>query len=248
MIVLKNKTELEKMKKVGSIAAKALAAGGEAVKPGVTTAEINRIIHDCITKNGAKPSFLGYGGFPAAACISVNDEVIHGIPSKTKVLKEGDIVSIDVGAFYEGFHGDNAATFPCGKISEEAQKLLDVTKQSLEMAVAIIKPGVRLGDIGSIIQKHCEAHGFGVVRDFVGHGIGKKLHEAPEVPNFGAEGKGARLVAGMTIAIEPMINLEGAGVHVLDDDWTVKTNSGSLSAHFEYTVAVTDEGVVILTI
>lgn len=247
MVILKTKQELTLMKKAGSIAAMALAAGGAAVKAGATTADINRIIHDCIVKNGAKPSFLGYGGFPAAACISVNDEVIHGIPSKTRVLRDGDIVSIDVGACYKGYHGDNAATFPVGKVSPEAQRLIDVTKESLALAVAMIKPGVRLGDIGHAISSHCESFGYGVVREFVGHGVGKNLHEDPQVPNFGKEGKGLRLVSGMTLAIEPMINLEGAGVYQLDDGWTVKTDSGSYSAHFEYTIAVTDDGAMVLT-
>lgn len=246
MVILKTKEELAIMKRAGSIAAEALAAGGAAVKPGVTTAEINRIIHDCIVRHGAKPSFLGYGGFPASACISVNDEVIHGIPS-SRIIQEGDIVSIDVGAVYGGYHGDNAQTFSAGIIADEAKKLIEITQESLELAIAIAKPGARLGDIGYAIQSHCEQHGYGVVREFVGHGVGKSLHEDPQVPNYGKPGRGVRLMPGMTFAIEPMINLQGEAIYQLKDGWTIKTRSGSVSAHVEHTIAITDDGAVVLT-
>lgn len=246
MIVLKSKPELEKMKIAGRISAEALAAGGEAVKPGVTTAHINSVIHKYIKSQNAIPSFLGYGGFPASACISVNDEVIHGIPGE-RVIHEGDIVSIDVGAIYDGYNGDNAATFAAGKISPEAQKLLDETRESLYKAIAAAVAGARIGDISWAVQSHVEQFGYGVVRSYVGHGIGKKMHEAPEVPNFGVPGRGPRLAAGMTIAIEPMINQKSGEVKVAKDNWTVLTIDGGLSAHFEHTVAVTDNGPVILT-
>lgn len=246
MIVLKNKPELEKMKAAGRISAEALMVGGEAVKPGVTTAGINKAIHKFIESHGAIPSFLGYGGFPASACISVNDEVIHGIPSE-RVIHEGDIVSIDVGAIYKGFHGDNAATFAAGKISDEAQKLLDVTRESLYKGIAAAVSKARIGDVSWAVQSHVEQFGYGIVRSYIGHGIGREMHEAPEVPNFGNPGRGPRLASGMTIAIEPMINLKGGEVRVAPDGWTVLTVSGSLSAHFEHTIAVTDNGPVILT-
>lgn len=246
MILLKNKAELEKMRVAGRISAEALRMGGEAVKPGVTTAHINSVIHKYIKSQNAIPSFLGYGGFPASACISVNDEVIHGIPGE-RVIHEGDIVSIDVGAIYNGYHGDNAATFAAGKISPEAQKLLDETCESLYKGIAAAIAGNRIGDVSWAVQSHVEQYGFGIVRSYVGHGIGKSMHESPEVPNFGSPGRGPRLAAGMTIAIEPMINVKGGDITVAKDGWTVLTASGSLSAHFEHTVAVTDNGPVILT-
>lgn len=229
------------------ISAEALRVAGEAVKPGTTTAQIDKIVFDYITGQGAKPSFKGYGGFPASACISVNDTVIHGIPTKSIVLKEGDIVSIDVGAHINGFHGDNAATFACGKVSETAQHLMDVTRIARDKAIAVSVPGNRIGDIGAAVQQYVESEGFSVVRTFVGHGVGKDLHEEPEVPNFGNAGHGVRLVAGMTIAIEPMINEKGHAVKTMSDEWTVKTADGGLSAHFEHTIAVTAKGPVILT-
>lgn len=247
MVVLKSKADLETMQIAGRISAQALKLGGESIAPGMTTKELDRIIHRFIVSTGAVPSFLGYGGFPASACISVNNEVIHGIPSD-RVMKEGDIVSIDVGATIGGFHGDNAATFPVGKISESAQKLLDVTKQSLYEAIKAAKPGARIGDIGSTVQQYCEQHGYGVVREYVGHGIGTHMHEAPDVPNYGIAGRGTRLLPGMTICIEPMINEKGAGIKVLSDGWTVVTASGGLSAHFEHAIAITDDGPVILTL
>lgn len=247
MISVKSKSELEKMRKAGIIAGNALHFGGRSIKVGMTTYELDKIIHDYIVKNGAKPSFLGYGGFPASACISINDQVIHGIPSKKVRIKEGDIVSIDVGAYIDGFHGDTAYTFAVGKISEEAQQLLKVTEESLYKGIEQAIVGNRIGDIGHAVQEHCESYGYGVVRKFIGHGVGRQLHESPEVPNFGREGHGPRLVAGMTIAIEPMINAVGEDVKTLPDGWTVLTKSGSLSAHFEHSVAVTPDGPVILT-
>lgn len=247
MISVKSKSELEKMRKAGIIAGNALHFGGRSIKVGMTTFELDKIIHDYIVKNGAKPSFLGYGGFPASACISINNQVIHGIPSKKVRIQEGDIVSIDVGAYIDGFHGDTAYTFAVGKISEEAQQLLKVTEESLYKGIEQAIVGNRIGDIGHAVQEHCEAYGYGVVKKFIGHGLGRQLHESPEVPNFGREGHGPRLVAGMTIAIEPMINAVGEDVKTLPDGWTVLTKSGSLSAHFEHSVAVTPDGPVILT-
>lgn len=247
MISVKSKSELEKMRKAGIIAGNALHFGGRSIKVGMTTFELDKIIHDYIVKNGAKPSFLGYGGFPASACISINNQVIHGIPSKKVRIQEGDIVSIDVGAYIDGFHGDTAYTFAVGKISEEAQQLLKVTEESLYKGIEQAIVGNRIGDIGHAVQEHCEAYGYGVVKKFIGHGLGRQLHESPEVPNFGKAGHGPRLVAGMTIAIEPMINAVGEDVKILPDGWTVLTKSGSLSAHFEHSIAVTPDGPVILT-
>jgi methionyl aminopeptidase len=247
MVVLKTRSELKLMRRAGQIAAQALALGGAAVRPGVTTAQINRIIHDYIVSQGATPSFLGYGGFPAAACISLNDEVIHGIPSASRRVQEGDIVSIDVGAFYQGFHGDNAATYGAGHICAEARALINATRESLYQGIKQAVLEARLGDIGHAVQRYVEQRGYGVVRQYVGHGVGRELHEAPEVPNFGTAGHGLRLMSGMTIAIEPMINIGGPEVRVMPDGWTVKTRSGGLSAHFEHTIAITSQGPVILT-
>ena len=247
MIVLKTSRELALMREACRISAGALKAAGEAVQPGVTTAEIDKIAYDYIKKQGANPNFLHLYDFPATACISINDEVIHGIPSKNRVIKEGDIVSIDLGAELEGYNGDNAATFAAGKISPEAQRLCDVTKDSLYEGINKALAGGRLGDIGWAIQSYCEKHGYGVVRSFTGHGIGRKVHEDPSVPNYGTPGRGVRLLPGMTIAIEPMINMGGAGIRQLPDGWTIKTKDGSLSAHFEHTVAITADGPVILT-
>ena len=225
----------------------ALKVAGEAVEPGVSTWEIDRVARKYIESQGAVPSFLGYGGFPASACISVNNVVIHGIPSKHQIVKAGDIVSIDIGAIYEGYNGDNAYTFPCGDISPEAQRLLDATRESLYEGIAQAKAGNRLGDIGSAVQRYVEARGYSVVRDFVGHGVGAKLHEDPSVPNYGTPGRGVRLLPGMTIAIEPMVNQGGHKVQVQKDGWTTVTRDGKLSAHFEHTVAITPDGPVILT-
>lgn len=248
MVVIKTARELSKMKDACRISAEALCVAGEAVKPGVTTYEIDTIVRKYIEKQGAVPSFLGYGGFPASACISINNVVIHGIPSKKQVLKEGDIVSVDVGAYYEGFHGDNAYTFPCGKISADAQALLDATKESLYEGINKALAGNRIGDIGSAVQRYVEARSYSVVRDFVGHGVGAKLHEDPSVPNYGTPGRGVRLIPGMTIAIEPMVNQGTFEVKVLDDEWTTVTKDGKLSAHFEHTVAITQNGPQIMTL
>lgn len=248
MVSIKTARELSKMKDACKISAEALRAAGEAVRPGITTLEIDSIVRKYIEKQGATPSFLGYGGFPASVCISVNNVVIHGIPSKNTVLKEGDIVSVDVGAYYRGFHGDNAYTFPCGKISAEAHALLDATKESLFEGIKQACPGNRVGDIGSAVQKYVEARSYSVVRDFVGHGVGAKLHEDPSVPNYGTPGRGPRLLPGMTIAIEPMVNQGAYQVKVLDDEWTTVTLDGKLSAHFEHTVAITPDGPRIMTL
>ena len=248
MINLKTTRELRCMRDAGKISQEALLKAGEAVRPGVSTLELDRIVRKTIEKAGAAPSFLGYGDFPASACISVNNVVIHGIPSAKQILKEGDIVSIDVGAFYEGFHGDNAWTFPCGEISMEAQKLLDATRESLFLAIDKARPGNRLGDIGSTVQRYVEARNYSVVREFVGHGVGAKLHEDPSVPNYGTPGRGVRLLPGMTIAIEPMVNVGTFEVREMPDGWTVKTADGALSAHYENTVALTSDGVLILTL
>lgn len=247
MIVLRTSREIAIMREAGRISKKALMLAGEAVEPGVNTLELDRIVREYIEKSGATPSFLGYGGFPASACISVNDTVIHGIPSKGEILKKGDIVSLDVGAFYKGFHGDNAWTFPCGEVEPEAVKLMDATRESLFIAIEKAVPGNRIGDIGSAVQEYVEARGYSVVREFIGHGVGAKLHEDPSVPNYGTPGRGVRLTPGMTIAIEPMVNFKGARVRILEDGWTVKTVDGGLSAHFEHTVAITSSGPVILT-
>lgn len=246
MITVKTERELELMSEACKIAAIALKAAGKHCQAGITTKELDSIIKKEIISNGATPSFLGYGGFPCSACISINDELIHGIPSSRKIVN-GDIVSIDVGAFYNGYHGDNAYTFAVGNVSKEAIKLLEVTKQSLYEAINSAKVGSRIGDISHAVENYVTKHGFFIVKDFVGHGIGKNLHERPEVPNFGQNGRGVRLVAGMTIAIEPMVNLLGEKVFVEDDNWTVKSESGSLSAHFEHTIAITENGPIILT-
>ncbi len=248
MIVIKTARELSKMRDAGRISARALRLAGEAVAPGVSTLEIDGIVRKYIEEQGAAPSFLGYGGFPGSACISVNNVVIHGIPSKKCVLKSGDIVSIDIGAYFEGFHGDNAWTFPCGEVSREAKALMDATKESLFEGIKNAKAGNRIGDIASAVQRYVEARSYSVVRDFVGHGVGAKLHEEPSVPNFGTPGRGVRLMPGMTIAIEPMVNAGTHRVKVLDDQWTTVTVDGSLSAHFEHSVAITADGPVILTL
>lgn len=247
MIVLKTNRELALMREACVISAGALKLAGEAVEPGVTTAEIDKIAYDYIKKCGAEPNFLNYGGFPATACISINDEVIHGIPSKDRVIKSGDIVSIDLGAKINGFNGDNAATFAAGDISPEAKRLCDTTRESLYVGIEKAVAGGRIGDIGSAIASYCEKRGYSVVREYIGHGVGKELHEDPGVPNFGTPGRGVRLIPGMTIAIEPMINMGKAGVKRLSDGWTVKTKDGSLSAHFEHTVAITPDGPKIMT-
>ena len=246
MVILKPASAIKKMREAGRLSALALKVGGEAVRPGVTTAEIDKAIYDFIMSQGATPSFLNLYGFPASACISVNDELIHGIPGN-RVIKEGDIVSIDVGACLDGYHGDNAATFVAGTASEEAQQLLDVTKQSLYKGIEMAVVGNRIGDISNAVQTYCEERGYSIVREFVGHGIGRSVHEDPEVPNFGAAGHGPRLVNGMCIAIEPMINAGTRFVSTDSNGWTVRTKDGKLSAHFEHTIAITDNGPIILT-
>lgn len=247
MIVLKTSRELSVMRKAGQISQKALRLAGEAVEPGVSTWEIDKLARQYIESMGATPSFLNYDGFPASTCISVNDVVVHGIPSKSTILKKGDIVGIDVGAYFEGFHGDNAWTFPCGEISSEAQGLLDATREALFQGIEQARPGNRLGDIGHAVQAYVEARNYSVVREFVGHGVGAKMHEDPSVPNYGTPGRGVRLLPGMVIAIEPMINMGGCAVKILPDGWTTVTKDGSLSAHFEHTVAITPDGPVLLT-
>ena len=247
MIQIKSKREIELMRCAGRIAANALAAAGAAAVPGITTGELNDLIKKSIEKDGAYPSFLGYAGFPGAACISINDEVIHGIPGK-RILKEGDLVKIDVGATYQGYIADCANTFPVGKISDEAQRLIDVTRQSFYEGMKYAQTGNRVSDISHAIQTYVEENGFSVVRKYVGHGVGSKLHEEPEVPNFGSPGVGARLVSGMTIAVEPMVNQGVYTVKELDDGWTVKTRDGKLSAHYENSVLITENGPEILTL
>ena len=247
MVVLKTVRELQLMQHACKISAQALELAGKAVKAGVSTYDIDALIHDFIVDAGAKPSFLGYGGFPASSCISINDEIIHGIPSRKRIIQNGDIVSIDVGAFIDGFHGDNAYTFGVGDISDEAKKLLEATEQSLYEAIKVAVAGNRIGDIGHAVQSYVEDRGFSVIREYVGHGVGRELHEDPEVPNFGKAGHGVRLVPGMTIAIEPMVNAGGKEHKRLADKWTVVTADHSLSAHFEHTVVITTDGPVILT-
>jgi len=247
MIVIKTPEQIKLMRIAGRITGEALMLGGEMVREGVSTKQIDERIRHHIEKCGAKPSFLGYGGFPASACISVNDQVIHGIPSANVILKEGDIVKIDVGAFIGGYHGDSANTFAVGKISDTAQKLIDVTKHSFELGVAAITENGRLGDIGAAIDGYVVANGFSTVKKYVGHGVGRELHEDPNVPNFGTAGRGARLCKGMVIAIEPMVNVGSSEVKELSDGWTVKTRDGSLSAHYEHTVAITENGPELLT-
>ena len=247
MIVIKNGQELACMRQACKITAAARALAGEMVRPGVSTKAIDKAIHDFIVSQGAKPSFLHYNGFPASSCISVNSTVIHGIPG-AYVLREGDIVSIDVGAYYKGFHGDCAATFPCGAISAEAQRLIDVTKQSFFEGIALATKGHRVSDISHAIETYVESNGFSVVRSYVGHGVGAQLHEEPEVPNFGPAGRGPRMLPGMTLAIEPMVNVGTPDVRILKDRWTVVTTDGKLSAHYENTVLITDGEPEILTV
>lgn len=246
MIVLKTRREIDLMREAGRIAARALKLAGEAVAPGVTTAEIDAMARKYIEKQGAVPSFLNYNGFPAAACISINHEVIHGIPSRNRVIQEGDLVSIDLGATLNGFVGDNAATFMAGNVSEEAERLCQTTQESLVAGLQMAVAGNRLGDIGHAVQKYCESRGFSVVRDYTGHGVGKKLHEDPSVPNYGTPGRGVRLLPGMTIAVEPMVNEGVARIDQLQDGWTVVTADGKLSAHFEHTIAITKDGECLI--
>lgn len=247
MITIKSRGDLEKLREAGRVAAQALELAGKSIRPGMTTYQLDKILHDFIVHCGATPTFLGYGGFPASACISINEEVIHGIPSRHRVMKAGDIVSVDVGATLNGFVGDNAATFPVGDISQAAQDLLETTKASLYEAIATAQVGARLGDVCHAVEAYCSERGYGIVREYCGHGIGREMHEDPEVPNYGKPGHGVRLMPGMTFCIEPMINQKGDAVRVLKDGWTVVTANGSLSAHFEHEIAVTKDGPVILT-
>ena len=247
MILVKNSEQLAIMRKAGRITGEAILVAREHIREGVSTKELDTRIREYIEKCGAKPSFLGYGGFPGSACISLNDEVIHGIPNKNRILHEGDIVKIDVGACYHGFHGDSANTFGVGRISDEAEKLIAATREAFFRGAAQAKAGNRIGDIGSAVFEYANALGYGVVKRYVGHGVGMELHEDPEVPNFGTAGRGQRLMPGMTIAIEPMINAGTYLVRDMDDGWTVKTADGRLSAHYEHTVAITDGEAVLLT-
>jgi methionyl aminopeptidase len=249
MIIIKTNEQIKRMRIAGRITGEALLIGGEMVKPGISTKDIDNAIRRHIEKCGAKPSFLGYGGFPASACISVNNEVIHGIPSHDRILEEGDIVKIDVGAFIGGVHGDSANTIPVGKISDEAAKLIEVTKTSFERAVEVLRsnPNPRLGDLGAAIDGYVVANGCSTVKKYVGHGIGENLHEDPNVPNFGTAGRGARICRGMVIAVEPMVNAGRPEVSELPDHWTVVTKDGSLSAHYEHTIAITENGPELLT-
>ena len=246
MITLKSSHEIELMRRAGKITAAARALAGEMVRPGVTTQEIDSAVEHFIRKQGAVPSFLHYNGYPASACISVNDEIIHGIPGK-RVLQEGDIVSVDVGAYIDGFHGDCAATFACGSITPEAQDLIDVTRQSFFEGIRYAKEGHRLLDISAAIQTYVESHGYSVVREYVGHGVGAAMHEAPEIPNYGHPGRGPRLLRGMTLAIEPMVNAGSAAIRQMSDGWAVKTLDGKWAAHYENTILITDGEPEILT-
>lgn len=248
MIILKSSSEIDLMKESGKIAARALKLAGETVTAGVTTEYIDELVGKYLLSQGATSSSLGYGGFPKNCCISVNNEIIHGIPSDKKVLKNGDIVSIDICSKFKNFHADNAYTFPCGDVTENAKKLMEVTQNSLYEGIKVAKVGSRIGDISNAIERYVTARGYSVVREFVGHGVGATLHEDPSVPNYGKPGHGPRLVSGMTIAIEPMIN-EGTEkvITVSSDDWTVFTADGKLSAHFEHTVAITPNGPIVLT-
>lgn len=247
MIILKNREEIELMKKAGAIAIGAIYKARDEIRPGITTKALDTIIEKYILSHGAKPSFKGYGGFPASACISVNSQVIHGIPSNNIKLCEGDIVSIDAGAYFKGFHGDCARTYGVGKISDEAQKLIDVTRESFYRGIEYAKPGYRLGDLGAAIDEFVIDNGFTTVTKFVGHGIGNDMHEDPAVPNQGTRGRGQRFIQGMAIAVEPMVNQGASGVYTLNDKWTVVTKDGSLSAHYENSIAITADKPLILT-
>lgn len=248
MIQLKTPSEISKMLKACELSAQALVLAGKSITPGMSTWELDKIIHDFIISKGAKPSFLGYGGFTGSACISINEELIHGIPSKTRIINEGDIVTVDVGAYIDGYHGDNASTFPVGEITSEAKELLKVTEESLYEGIKMAVEGNRVGDISHAVESWCVSRGYSVVKKYVGHGVGRDLHESPEIPNYGKAGRGPRLAAGMTIAIEPMINTGTEEVRVLADNWTVVTADGKLSAHFEHTIAITKGEPLIMTL
>ena len=247
MIIIKNSEQLKLMREAGRITAEALMVAKEAVRPGISTKELDAKIRRHIENSGATPTFLGYSGFPGSACISINDEVIHGIPSAKRILCEGDIVKIDVGARFRGYNGDSARTFPVGKVSDEALKLISVTEKSFWEAMKVAKAGNRIGDIGFAVENFVISNGFSIVRDYTGHGVGADLHEDPEIPNFGVAGRGPRLYADMTLAIEPMVNAGLAGVRTLSDGWTVVTADGKLSAHYENSIAITSGDPIILT-
>ena len=247
MVKIKNSEQLALMKKAGVITAQALLVARDIIRPGISTKEIDTKIRRYIEKCGATPSFLGYGGFPGSACISINDEVIHGIPSDRVIIKEGDIVKVDVGARFRGYNGDSARTFPVGKVSDEALRLISVTEQSFYEAMKVAKAGNRIGDIGHAIENFVISNGFSVVRTYTGHGVGADLHEEPEIPNYGRPGRGARLYPGMTLAIEPMVNVGTENVKVLRDGWTVVTADGKLSAHYENSIAITESDPILLT-
>lgn len=248
MIILKSKAEIEKMRRANQVVVEVMKALGTMIKPYVTTQDLDRVAEELIRKRGGTPAFKGYRGFPATLCTSINDEVVHGIPSGKRILKEGDVVSVDCGVVLDGFYGDHAITFAVGNIAPRTQRLLEITQEALMKGIEKMVVGNRLGDVGVAVQAHVEAEGFGVVRDYVGHGIGRNLHEEPQVPNYGEAGSGLRLKAGMVLAIEPMIN-EGTGaVKLLSDDWTVVTADGKPSAHFEHSVAITENGPDILSL
>ena len=248
MIQVKSAEEISRMMKAGEIAAQALALAGRSIKPGMSTWELDKIIHDFIVSKGARPSSLGYCGFTGSACISINEELIHGIPSKKKFIKEGDIVSVDLTVEYEGWNGDNARTFMVGEVSDRAKRLLKVTEEALYEGIKMAVAGNRIGDISNAVQTYCEKNGYHVVRKYIGHGIGRDMHEDPEVPNFGKAGRGPRLVPGMTICIEPMVNESTIDVKVLPDKWTVVEANGNLSAHFEHTICITNGEPIIMTL
>ena len=247
MVIIKNSEQLMLMRKAGKITAEALLVARDAIRPGVSTFEVDAKIRHFIEKCGATPSFLGYNGFPGSACISLNKEVIHGIPSRKVIIREGDIVKVDVGARYRGYNGDSARTFPVGKVSDEALRLISVTEESFYEAMKAARHGNRVGDIGAAVENFVISNGFSVVREFVGHGVGADLHEDPQVPNYGTAGRGARLYAGMTLAIEPMVNAGTDRVKVRKDGWTVETLDGALSAHYENSIAITEGDPIILT-
>ena len=247
MIIIKNSEQIKLMRQAGRITAEALMVARDEIRPGMTTKELDTKIRRYIEKCGAKPTFLGYNGFPGSACISINDEVIHGIPSDKVIINEGDIVKVDVGARFRGYNGDSARTFAVGKVSDEALRLISVTEQSFYEAMKVAKAGNRIGDIGHAVESFVISNGFSVVKDYVGHGIGTELHEDPQIPNYGPAGRGSRLYAGMTLAIEPMVNAGDFRVTTQKDGWTVVTCDGSLSAHYENTIAVTDGEPIVLT-
>lgn len=247
MIILKSQLEIEEMRKAGKIVALAHEVIRQHIKPGISTLELDQIAEEVIREHGAIPAFKGYHGFPGSICASINKEVVHGIPSRGRILKDGDIISVDIGSLINGYYGDSAKTYAVGNISDEANKLIEVTRESFYEGLKYCKVGYRLSDVSHAIQKYVEDNGFSVVRDFVGHGIGTSMHEEPQIPNYGKPGKGPRLAKGMVLAIEPMVNVGEYDVIVLDDDWTVETLDGSLSAHYEHTIAITDDEPIILT-